>query len=138
MRVKDIMTRDVVSIDKGESVRDAARLMVQNHVSGLPVVDQHGKLVGMVSEEDFLEHIVEPGLTDDCTVAEVMTPSPHTVGEEDTLHDLVEKMQRHRVKRLPVMSNGRMVGIVSMANLIAHAPWRISYVEHLVTRWPDR
>lgn len=139
MLVKDIMTNNVISIDTDASVLKAARLMVKNHISGLPVVDKGGKLVGIVSEADFLEFIVEPGrFADECRVEEIMTPNPHTVGEEDSLDHLVEMMQRHRIKRLPVVRDGRMVGIVSGANLIVHAPWRVSYIEHLVTRWPDR
>lgn len=139
MLVKDIMTRDVITIDTDASVLKAARLMVQKHISGLPVVDKHGKLVGILNEADFLEFIGEPGrLADACKVEEIMTPNPYTVGEEDSLDHLVEVMQRRRIKRLPVVRDGRIVGIVSGANLIVHASWRISYIEHLVARWPDR
>ena len=139
MLVKDIMTHNVISIDADTSVLKAARLMLQNHISDLPVVNKHGKLVGIVTEEDFLEFVVEPGrLDNECKVAEIMTLNPYTVEEEDSLEHLVEVMQRGRIMRLPVVRDGRMVGIVSGANLIVAAPWRISYVEHLVTAWPHR
>lgn len=140
MQVKDIMTPKVISIDVGASVLKAAQVMLQNHVSGLPVVDKDGKLVGIVTEGDFLrrseigtqqrrprwlEFIIGPGrLADDYVhasgrkVEEVMTPDPYTVTEEDSLESLVEVMQRRRIKRLPVMRDGRMVGIVSRANLM--------------------
>jgi CBS domain-containing protein len=139
MLVKDIMTHNVISIDADTSVLKAARLMLQNHISGLPVVNKDGELVGIVTEADFLEFIVEPEQLDhECKVEEIMTPNPYTVEAEDSLEHLVEVMQRHRIKRLPVVRDGRMVGIVSGANLIVAAPWRISYVEHLVTAWPCR
>jgi CBS domain-containing protein len=139
MLVKDIMTHKVISIDADASVLKAARLMLQNHISGLPALDKDGKLVGIVTEADFLEFIVKPRRrADECKVEEIMTPDPYTVREEDTLEHLVEVMQRRCIKRLPVVRDGRMVGIVSGANLIAAAPWQISYIEHLVTRWPDR
>ena len=113
--------------------------MLENHISGLPVVNKHGKLVGIVTEEDFLQFVVELGrLDNECKVAEIMTLNPYTVEEEDSLEHLVEVMQRGRIMRLPVVRDGRMVGIVSGANLIVAAPWRISYVEHLVTAWPHR
>lgn len=140
MQVKDVMTQKVISIEASASVLKAARLMLQNHISGLPVVDKDGKLIGIVTEGDFLrrselgtqrgrpkwlEFIIGPGrLADEYVhasgrkVEEIMTPDPYTVTEEDTLEHLVEVMQGRRVKRLPVVRDGRMVGIVSRANLM--------------------
>ena len=140
MRVKDVMTRDVVSVGANEPVVKAARLMLQNRISGLPVVDAEGELVGIVTEGDFLrrgelgtqrrrpkwlEFIVGPGRlaeeyvhTSGRKVEEIMTPDPATVTEDGTLDDVVEIMERRHIKRLPVMRSGRMVGIVSRANLM--------------------
>jgi CBS domain-containing protein len=140
MQVKEVMTRNVISIEAGASILKAARLMLQNHVSGLPVVDKEGKLIGIVTEGDFLrrselgtqrrhprwlQFIVGPGrLADEYVhasgrkVEEVMTPGPYTVTEDDSLEQLVELMQRRHIKRLPVMREGRLVGIVSRANLM--------------------
>src|SRR6516164_8191278 len=114
--------------------------MLRNRVSGLPVVDAQGQLVGMVTEGDFLrrseigtqrrrpkwlEFIVGPGrLAQDYVhasgrkVEEIMTPQPRYVGEDESLETVVETMERYRIKRLPVMRNGKLVGIVSRANLM--------------------
>ena len=140
MQVKDIMTINVISIGADESVAKAASLMLQNRISGLPVVDTEGELVGMVTEGDFLrrrelgtqrrrpkwlEFIVGPGkLAEDYVrtsgrkVQDIMTPDPWTISEDDTLEAIVEMMERHHIKRLPVTQGGRMVGIVSRANLM--------------------
>jgi CBS domain-containing protein len=140
MRVKDVMTPNVVCIGADEPVLKAARLMLQNRISGLPVLDKDGELVGIVTEGDFLrrgelgtqrqrpkwlEFIVGPGkLAQEYThssgrkVEEIMTPDPRTIGEDDTLEAVVDTMERHHVKRLPVTRGGRMVGIVSRANLM--------------------
>ena len=140
MRVKDAMTPNVICIGADEPVLKAARLMLQNRISGLPVVDKNGELVGMVTEGDFLrrgelgtqrqrpkwlEFIVGPGkLAQEYThssgrkVEEIMTPDPWTIGENETLEAVVDTMERHHVKRLPVTRGGRMVGIVSRANLM--------------------
>jgi CBS domain-containing protein len=140
MRVKDIMTINVISIGADESIAKAASLMLQNRISGLPVVDQEGELVGMVTEGDFLrrgelgtqrrrpkwlEFIVGPGkLAEDYVrasgrkVEDVMTPDPRTISEDDSLEAVVEMMERHHIKRLPVTRGDRMVGIVSRANLM--------------------
>jgi len=140
MQVKDIMTINVISIGADEAVVKAAGLMLQNRISGLPVIDKEGELVGMVTEGDFLrrgelgtqrrrpkwlEFIVGPGKlaeeyvrTSGRKVEDVMTPDPWTVRDDDSLETVVEMMERHHVKRLPVTRGGRMVGIVSRANLL--------------------
>ena len=140
MRVKDVMTPNVICIGADEAVLKAARLMLQNRISGLPVVDKEGELVGMVTEGDFLrrgelgtqrqrpkwlEFIVGPGkLAQEYThssgrkVEDIMTSDPWTIGQDATLEAVVDTMERHHVKRLPVTRGGRMVGIVSRANLM--------------------
>jgi len=140
MQVKDIMTINVISIGADEAIVKAAGLMLQNRISGLPVVDKEGELVGMVTEGDFLrrgelgtqrrrpkwlEFIVGPGKlaeeyvrTSGRKVEDVMTPDPWTIRDDDSLETVVEMMERHHVKRLPVTRGGRMVGIVSRANLL--------------------
>jgi CBS domain-containing protein len=140
MQVRDVMTRNVVSVQADEQVIKAARVMLQNRISGLPVVDATGKLVGIVTEGDFLrrgelgtqrrrpkwlEFLVGPGRlaseyvhTSSRRIGDVMTPDPQTVTEDDPLETVVETMERHRVKRLPVMRGDKMVGIVSRANLM--------------------
>jgi CBS domain-containing protein len=140
MKAKDIMTRAVVSIDQGATVLQAARLMLQHHISGLPVVDEQGALVGVLSEGDFLrrsethterrrsrwlEFLMGPGrMAGDYVhshgnrVSEVMSSDLKTVGEDASLEDIVALMEKHRIKRVPVLHAGRLVGIVSRANLM--------------------
>src|SRR5271169_7185285 len=124
MQVKDVMTRNVISVGSDETVLKAARLMLQNRISGLPVIDKDGELVGIVTEGDFLrrgelgtqrqrpkwlELIVGPGRlaeeyarTSGRKINEVMTTEPCTVSEDDPLVKVVELMERRHVKRLPV------------------------------------
>jgi len=140
MQVRDVMTPNVVSVRDDESIVKAARLMLQNRISGLPVVNANGALVGVVTEGDFLrrgelgtsrqrpkwlEFLVGPGrLANEYVhqsgrkVAEVMTRDPLTVGEDDSLETVVKLMESRRIKRLPVMRNGQIVGIISRANLV--------------------
>jgi CBS domain-containing protein len=140
MQVRDVMTRNVIAAKADDSILTAARLMLQNRISGLPVLDAGGALVGVVTEGDFLrrgelgtkkrrprwvEFLLGPGkLAEEYVhetgrkVSEVMTPNPHTVSEDATLQTVVTEMERYRVKRLPVTRNGQLVGIVSRANLL--------------------
>jgi CBS domain-containing protein len=140
MRVGDVMTRNVIAVAANDPVLKAAHLMLQNSISGLPVVDAAGNLVGIVTEGDFLrrgeigtqrrrpkwlEFLVGPGRlateyvhASGRKVDEVMTADPCTVTEDDSLETVVELMERRRIKRLPVLRDGRMIGIVSRANLM--------------------
>lgn len=140
MKAKDVMTRRIVSIAPDATVLQAARLMLQHHISGLPVVDASGTLVGILSEGDFLrrretaterrrsrwlEFLMGPGkIAAEYThshgekVSEVMTDEARTVDEDTDLEAVVELMERHRIKRVPVMRAGKMTGILTRSNLM--------------------
>ena len=140
MKAIDVMTRNVVSVKPEATVLQAARLMLQHHISGLPVIDAEGRLVGVLSEEDFLrrretaterrrsrwlEFLMGPGkIASEYThshgnkVGEVMTRRVVTVTEDTLLEDIVEVMERRRIKRVPVMRGSKVVGIVTRSNLM--------------------
>ena len=140
MKAKDVMTQPVISVTTGASFMEAIRVMLQYKISGLPVVDAAGNLVGMVSEGDFLrrvetatlrrrprwiEFFVGPGqLADEYVhasgrkVDEVMTPDVHAATEDTPLEEIVRLMERHRIKRVPVLRGTKPVGIVTRANLM--------------------
>jgi CBS domain-containing protein len=140
MRAHQIMTRPVITVTPETTIVDAANTMLQRHISGLPVVDAAGKLVGIISEGDFirrseigtqrkhgrfLKFILGPGkaATDFVhehgrKVAEIMTRDPLTITEDTALEEIVEVMEKNHVKRLPVTRDGRIIGIVSRANLL--------------------
>jgi CBS-domain-containing membrane protein len=140
MKACDVMTSRVVSVKADASIMTAIRLMLQNHISGLPVTGSEGELVGIVTEGDFLrrgeigtqrrrsrwlEFLIGPGRWADeyvhargRKVAEVMTPEVITITDDTPLEEAVTLMERHRIKRLPVVRDGRVVGIVSRANIM--------------------
>jgi CBS domain-containing protein len=140
MKAEDVMTREVISIDPDATVLQAARLMLQHHISGLPVVDKNGSLVGVLSEGDFLrrretkterrrsrwlEFLMGPGRiaaeyshSHGSKVSEVMTTDVQTVDVSTQLEDIVDLMERRRIKRVPVLCGGLMVGIITRSNLM--------------------
>jgi CBS domain-containing protein len=140
MRAHQIMTRSVITIAPDATVLEAAKTRLQHHISGLPVVDAAGQLVGIVSEGDFirrseigtqrkrgrwLKFLLGAGLTatdyvheHGRKVSEVMTADPITVAEDATLEQIVTSMETNGVKRLPVLRESKLVGIVSRANLL--------------------
>lgn len=140
MKVADIMTREVITVEPDASIMEAARLMLQHKIGGVPVVNSSKELVGVVTEGDFLrrretgtehhrprwlEFILGPGkLASEYThesglkVHEVMTEEVHTVTEDAPLDQAVHLMERYRVKRLPVVRGRQVVGIVTRSNLV--------------------
>jgi CBS domain-containing protein len=140
MRAHQIMSKDVITIGPDASIVDAAKLMLDHHISGLPVVDKEQKLIGIMSEGDFLrrseigtqrrrprwlqffvgpnreagEFVRQSGRK----VEDIMTRDPVTVSEDTSLEELVSTMEKHDVKRLPVIRGERLVGIVTRANLL--------------------
>jgi CBS domain-containing protein len=148
MKVSDIMTHPVITVTPETTVAEAAELMLGHRVSGLPVVDAAGELVGIVTEGDllrraetgterrrarWLEFLIAPGRlaseyahANGRLVGEVMTDTVLSVAPDDPVADIIELMERRRIKRVPVIAQGtdqgadrgRLVGIVSRANLV--------------------
>lgn len=140
--VADVMTRTVLTVTPETQVREVAQLLYSKHISGVPVVDADGTVVGIVSESDLMGHVAaigdaEPrrrswltvllGGEGDAdryskahgrTAADVMTRTIHTTTEDATLAAAVKQMERHRLKRLPVLRDGRLVGIVSRRDML--------------------
>ena len=140
MRARDVMVSPVITVKPTASVKDAAKILLENRISAVPVVDDKRKLVGIVSEGDLL-HRGEAetqrqrpwwllALTRDEAlaanyikeharrVADVMTKEVIAAGPDTPLHEIAVTLERHAIKRIPIVSNGQLVGIVSRANLI--------------------
>lgn len=140
MHAHHIMTRDVVAVTPHTTVEEAARMMLQMHISGLPVIDDAGNLVGMVSKSDFLHRseigtgrkhaawlsfLMGPGRAASEFVHErgrkvedVMSRQVVSVSEDTSLTDVVNLMEKHDIKRVPVMRGKATVGIITRTNLL--------------------
>lgn len=143
MRATDVMTTDVITVGPEMTVRDLAMLLAERGISGAPVVDQSGQLVGIVSEGDLL-HRAEVGaarrhrvrrrswwldhyaseVTKEYVkdhgrlVKDVMSQDVATVTEDTDLSDVAALLEAKRIKRTPVMRGGKVVGIISRANIV--------------------
>src|SRR3954453_20125183 len=140
MKARDVMTTDVLTVGQDSSVLEAVRLMLQRRISGLPVVDASGALVGVISEGDFLrrsevgtqrrhprwiELLMGAGrLADDYVrtsgrkVGEVMTREVYSVTEDVPLSEVVELMERRRIKRVPVLTGNGLTDIITRSDLL--------------------
>jgi len=141
MRALDVMTRKVITVDPETPVREAARIFAENDISGAPVVDDEGRLLGMITEGDLL-HRAETGTQarrrswwleffssnrelaatyikeNARLVKDVMTGKVISVKETTPVREIADLLERHRIKRVPVLFDGELLGIVSRANLV--------------------
>jgi CBS domain-containing protein len=143
MRAMDIMTTDVITVDPNMTVQALATLLAERGISGAPVVDASGRLVGVISEGDllhraeigtarrhrvrrrswWLDHFASDAAREYVkshgrTVNDIMTRDVATVTEETDLADVAALLEARRVKRVPVMRDGKVVGIISRANIV--------------------
>ncbi|HZO74721.1 MAG TPA: CBS domain-containing protein [Ktedonobacteraceae bacterium] len=118
MQVKDVMTTNVVTVNEGQSVKQAASLMARHHISGLPVVNDDGMVVGIVSEFDVIGKQGQQ-------VKDIMTGGLISVTQDTDLEDVAHILVHQNIKRLPVLDQGKLVGIVSRGDL----------VREVATRW---
>ena len=139
MRARDVMTTDVLTVTPETSIADAAKLMLDNHISGVPVVDQFGQLAGILTEGDLMRRAeLETGkrpwwlaLTSSpekqaaayvkahgLKAKDVMTKNVVTIDEDETLDRIAMVFEEHGIKRAPIVREGKIIGIVSRANLL--------------------
>lgn len=142
MNVREIMTEPVLVVNQERSLEEVAYMMLNNKIGGLPVVDDEGKIVGMVTETDFSakEHAIPfsrnyaPQLFGDwmskehierayeaartVRVKEIMTKPVLTIGEDDSVAEAVRRMLNERVHRLPVVRDGIPIGIITRHDLL--------------------
>ena len=142
MKVREIMTEPVLVVNQDRSLEEVAYMMLNNKIGGLPVVDDEGKIVGMVTETDFSakEHAIPfsrnyaPQLFGDwmskehierayeaartVRVKEIMTKSVLAIGEDDSVAEAVRRMLSERVHRLPVVRDGIPIGIITRHDLL--------------------
>jgi len=118
-RVRKVMNTDLVTLRADATVADAIHTLVESGISGAPVVDHSGVLVGIVSEFQLLEAVYTPEFKS-CRVHDIMTTDLVTVGENAFLSDAANLMMLHRIRRLPVVQNDRVVGIVARRDLLQY------------------
>ena len=143
MNAKDIMTTEVISVYSDTKIADAAKLLLEKHLNGLPVIDHEGRLVGIICQSDlifqqkkipvptvftFLDGLFPLTSYKDmekevkkiaaATVSEAMVSSPFTVEPETSLEDIATMMVRHNIHTLPVVEGDRVVGVIGKEDVL--------------------
>ena len=117
MLVKDIMTNSIVSLNSEDSVERAAQMMKQFDVGSIPVCSQE-KVVGMITDRDIILRTVATGSNgNNQKISEVMTSNPVTGSPDMDVHDAAKIMSEQQIRRLPIVENNHLVGIVSLGDI---------------------
>lgn len=143
LKARDIMTKDVVTVTPDTDITQAAKLLLDNHFNGLPVVDDKGRLIGIICQDDLivqqkrlplpslftffdglipltsyksLEKEVDKIIAS--RVSQAMTPDPLTIGPEASLEDIATLMVNNNIHTLPVLEGGRLVGIIGKEDVL--------------------
>lgn len=118
-KAKAIMNTHVISISRNEDIYEAINIMALNNITGLPVVDEHENLVGIITEKDVLAMLYnlddKPGLVRDFMTSEVVC-----FDQEDDLNDVVDALRTNHFRRVPILNDGRLVGIISRKDIIGY------------------
>ncbi len=118
-KAKEVMNTNVIGVRKNEDIYEAIRTLVLNNITGLPVTDENGMLAGVITEKDVLSLLYNmedrPG-----TVEDFMTRSVVCFDQEDDLTHVAETLRTNNFRRVPILDNGRLVGIISRRDIIKH------------------
>ena len=137
MFVKEIMTTNVKTIRPEDSIKLLAEEMVKNKIGSMVVVEGSGEVVGIATERDIIEDIILSGKNpEEVKVQDIMTKNIIAVSPETTLEEAAEVMVNNKIKKLPVIDKGRLVGIITATDLIAYENKLVEKVASLIMSSP--
>lgn len=124
-QISEIMTNEVITVARDTPILDAIEILVKHNFTGLPVVNASGELVGIVTEKDLLKHTHDLEMhssdaVEHKTVKDIMTEDIARFDINDPLDDLVRCLMDGRFRRVPILSDAKVVGVISRADLMAH------------------
>ncbi len=112
MIARDIMTRHVYTTTPETTIREATHVLAERHISGMPVVDPAGTIIGMLTEADIISKQGE-------RVEDIMSREIISVSVETPVGEIAQLLSQKKIKRVPVLTDGRLVGLVSRADIVA-------------------
>ena len=120
MRARDIMSRDIVTVSPGTYILEAIDILIDKDISGAPVLEDNGRLIGIISEKDLMVSLDFLGSSsaDTVTVGEIMTKDVVTFSEDTPIKDVIQLMVRNDVKRVPIVKDNGVVGIISRRDIL--------------------
>ncbi len=120
IKARELMTTDVVSVTKGTPITEAVRLMVENDVTGLPVVAEDMTLLGILTEKDVLRLLQADEFEKESTVEDFMTTPAIYFAEDESLSNISHCLMTYDFRRVPITSGTRLVGIISRCDIVMY------------------
>lgn len=123
LQVKDFMAKKLITFSPDDSMHLVTKTLVGKGISGAPVIDSNGKLVGVISEGDCLKQVVRGKYTNTPerigSVSDYMTPDPVTIGPNENILEVAHLFLKLRIRRFPVLDEGKLVGQISQRDVLA-------------------
>lgn len=118
MLIRDIMSKDIVTLNSDDSIERAAQMMRQFDIGSIPVCDNSQNLVGIITDRDITLNSVASGANaSQQKICDFMSTNPITGNPDMDIHEAVRMMSRHQIRRLPIVENNNLVGIVSLGDI---------------------
>lgn len=132
MIVRDVMNKDVMTAESEITVKEAAKIMSQHHVGSLVILKKE-EIVGIVTERNILVAVAEGKDAELTTVEEIMSKNVITVAPDKTIEDAVNIMVEHKIKKLPVVDAGKLIGIITASDIAVVEPKLIEGIVNLLS-----
>jgi len=132
MLVKDVMNRNVIVAKPDVTVREASKVMAKFHIGSL-IIQSAGKIIGIMTERDVLQAVATGKDPETTLVEEIMSKNVITIDPDKKIEDAVELMIEHKIKKLPVVSEGKLVGIITASDIIVVEPKLIASIANLIS-----
>ena len=117
-KIKNVMTTNVIAVKVDTSLSDVIRMLIEHNITGMPVVDDHMRLVGIISEKNVMKMLNSSEYYNSAKVQDFMTTDVVSFDIEDSLVDVCNCLINNHFRRVPILSNGNLVGIISRKNII--------------------
>lgn len=133
MLIKEVMNRDVIAAKPEMSVREAAKVMSKYHIGSLIVLEEE-KIAGIITEGDILRKVIVEGKDlDETRIKEIMTENVITITPDKTIDDAVKIMTEKKIKKLPVVDNDKLIGIITASDIMVVEPKLIEAIAGLIS-----
>lgn len=118
MKVNEIMSNPAITVKVDDTVRDVLKMMNDNNINGTPVIDDNGKLLGMLVKADIYRFLIQPGHIEDCPVDWVMSKEVISCTVDESIVDVAKRIRENNIVGMPVLKDDKVIGIVSFEDII--------------------
>lgn len=120
MRIRGVMEKEFFMVRETDPIENVLNIMTEKKINGLPVVNENNLLIGMVVKADIFRFMIDPGHIESCPVDWVMAKDVVSVHPDESVHEAAEKLLSNHIVAMPVVENDKVVGVISVENLLEY------------------